>query len=54
MPSNTDLLFQNNWNVHCLEKDIIKLSRIFRKEYLIQNIIELIKEIYSKGEDVDF
>ena len=38
---------ESNFNIKCIRRDIEKLSTIYRKEYLIEEIIKIIDEIYN-------
>lgn len=48
MPS--DKMFRTSFHVQCLENALYKLSKIFTKEFLLENITELIEEIYETKE----
>ena len=42
---------ESNFNIKCIRRDIQKLSTIYRKEYLIEEIMKIIDEIYNDKDD---
>ena len=42
-----DKMFKTNFQLQCVEHAIYKLSKIFTKKFLIENILELIEEVYE-------
>ena len=45
------LHIENNFNIKCIRRDIQKLSTIYRQEYLIEEIMKIIDEIYNDKDD---
>ena len=42
-----DKMFKTNFQLQCVEHALYKLSKTFTKQFLIENILELIEEIYA-------
>ena len=48
---DSTLYIENNFNIKCIKRDLEKLSTIYRKEYLIEEIIKIINNIYNDNDD---
>ena len=42
-----DKMFKTNFQLQCVEMALYKLAKIFQKDFRIENILELIEEIYE-------
>ena len=42
---------ENKFYIKCFRRDISKLSSIYRKEYLIDEIMKIIDEIYNDNDN---
>lgn len=48
-----DKMFKTNHHVQSIEWLIYKLSKIFQKQFLLENLLELIEEVYEPKEKIN-
>ena len=49
---DTKLHIENGFYIKCIRRDLLKLSKIYRKEYLLEEIIKIIDEIYNNNDNI--
>ena len=42
---------ESNFNLKCIRRDLQKLSTIYRQEYLIEEIMKIIDEVYNDKDE---